>query len=674
MKKQFYLSDHTTISSQAPTALTEAGKDVMHHNELEATKKPSEIGFRNLPLQLKRTVGVTDDPMKKESDVLAQRIMRMPDKTFIQRKCTSCEEENEIQRKPLAPFIQKKGTMGATVASPSVSAGIASSKGKGSGLPKRTKSFMESRFGSNFSNVNIHTGKEAVQMSRELGAKAFTVGNDIYFNSGQYTPETSQGKHLLAHELTHTLQQSQRSGQKIQRQAAPRETTSESIRPILQGQAARSSNTGSPPAAIDRGVNPSICFPPTCTMVRAFRSSPPRSQNDLFAIADNFSQTLMLCMQGHAAASPASHAVDIHTAAVEELNRNVQDLKLWFSQESNTMTNRREFINRLAHLCQLTAKEVNVEFHFNVIFENPIGEPVWAQRLDGWDRIFEILSQLPEWTLWNLENTFRMRREDCHTDGGFCDTRIGGITEMDQNQVRIFNSGMRRNPFGRSTSLNLPGDYQTIIHEIGHVVDHGLSPSDRTHFFNSIMDWKDYPWHWINNPSGIDPTCDSSRTGLSRERCTICTDIQMLNADGTCNDTQLDTWLLSMTPGTSADLNGRKWWRPGGINQHHIQSVPIANLPTGIVFEYANTAKGEYFAELYALAILRPEFLDNALPQEQSAWLRRIVFQIPDHNTLQRMVSLPEPQQTQFLVRVQKLYTWEQINALIRFLLNSNVA
>jgi hypothetical protein len=73
---------------------------------------------------------------------------------------------------------------------------------------------MQSRFGTDFSSVNIHTGDEAIQMNRELNAKAFTVGSDIYFNQGQYNPNSDDGNHLLAHELTHTIQQ----GNGIQRQ------------------------------------------------------------------------------------------------------------------------------------------------------------------------------------------------------------------------------------------------------------------------------------------------------------------------------------------------------------------------------------------------------------------------------------------------------------------------
>jgi hypothetical protein len=80
-------------------------------------------------------------------------------------------------------------------------------KGGGAPLQTGTREQMESSFGADFSTVRIHQGGSAVQMNRDLGAQAFTHGNDIYFNSGKYSPGSKSGQHLLAHELTHTLQQ-----------------------------------------------------------------------------------------------------------------------------------------------------------------------------------------------------------------------------------------------------------------------------------------------------------------------------------------------------------------------------------------------------------------------------------------------------------------------------------
>ena len=66
---------------------------------------------------------------------------------------------------------------------------------------------MEQSFGADFSNVNIHRDSDANQLSSAINAQAFAYGNDVYFNQGKFNPDTKEGKHLLAHELTHVLQQ-----------------------------------------------------------------------------------------------------------------------------------------------------------------------------------------------------------------------------------------------------------------------------------------------------------------------------------------------------------------------------------------------------------------------------------------------------------------------------------
>jgi Domain of unknown function (DUF4157) len=66
---------------------------------------------------------------------------------------------------------------------------------------------MESRFGHDFSNVRVHSGHDAQTSAREIGARAFTVGSHIAFGSGEYAPDSTSGERLLAHELTHVVQQ-----------------------------------------------------------------------------------------------------------------------------------------------------------------------------------------------------------------------------------------------------------------------------------------------------------------------------------------------------------------------------------------------------------------------------------------------------------------------------------
>jgi Domain of unknown function (DUF4157) len=175
------------------------------------------------------TISPSNSHQEQEAETIASQIMRMPEMPIAQRQCAECEKEEHIQRKTL-PFIQKQsiGSEGGQ-ASESVSNQIENSRGGGSRMSENTLSFMESRFGADFSGVKIHTDSNAVQMSRELNAQAFTVGSDIYFNSGKYAPDSDSGRHLLAHELTHTVQQG--GGQHIQKQSAtPTPTTEKSLK------------------------------------------------------------------------------------------------------------------------------------------------------------------------------------------------------------------------------------------------------------------------------------------------------------------------------------------------------------------------------------------------------------------------------------------------------------
>lgn len=175
------------------------------------------VHTKNSIIQCKYSIGSVDDPLETEADAVADQVVRMPENAVIQRKCAECEEEEKVQRKPLASFIQKKGSEGGSMVSEAITQQISNSRGSGSHMDNHTQSFMESRFGTDFPNVNIHTGNEAIQLSRELNAQAFTVGNDIYFNEGKYNPSSDSGKHLLAHELTHTVQQGGYVQRQIQR-------------------------------------------------------------------------------------------------------------------------------------------------------------------------------------------------------------------------------------------------------------------------------------------------------------------------------------------------------------------------------------------------------------------------------------------------------------------------
>ena len=82
-------------------------------------------------------------------------------------------------------------------------------RGPGQPLDSNARDFLEPHFGYSFENVRIHTDTQADQLSKNFNATAFTTGTDVFFREGAYNPNTRDGMHLLAHELTHTIQQSQ---------------------------------------------------------------------------------------------------------------------------------------------------------------------------------------------------------------------------------------------------------------------------------------------------------------------------------------------------------------------------------------------------------------------------------------------------------------------------------
>ncbi|MEW6428987.1 MAG: DUF4157 domain-containing protein [Thermodesulfobacteriota bacterium] len=102
--------------------------------------------------------------------------------------------------------IQRKAGSGPDVAA-NVETDIRASMASGAPLPLSVRRFMEPRFGADFGRVRIHTSDRAAALNRRLNAQAFTVGSHIFFGENRYQPETDEGRHLIAHELTHTIQQ-----------------------------------------------------------------------------------------------------------------------------------------------------------------------------------------------------------------------------------------------------------------------------------------------------------------------------------------------------------------------------------------------------------------------------------------------------------------------------------
>ncbi|RME96938.1 MAG: DUF4157 domain-containing protein [Chloroflexi bacterium] len=115
------------------------------------------------------------------------------------------EETDQAQTE--LPIQRQSATDGSFEVEDKVEQRLMQQKSKGRSLPDDVRTDMESRFGADFSNVRVHTGSEAAQLSESLNAQAFTHGNHIFFNAGKGNFDTADNKRLLAHELTHVIQQ-----------------------------------------------------------------------------------------------------------------------------------------------------------------------------------------------------------------------------------------------------------------------------------------------------------------------------------------------------------------------------------------------------------------------------------------------------------------------------------
>jgi hypothetical protein len=180
-------------------------------------------------IQAKLTVSQPGDPYEQEADRVAEEVMRMPEPGAAESERASVQTQApairpvfrslaaQIQREDVIDYpvpedlqekIQAKQDSGSEHAVPSeLEARLGSSRGFGQPLSQDVRAFMDPRFNYDFSSVRVHTDGKAAQLARDLSARAFTVGNDIYFAAGQYA-QHDEGRRLLAHELTHVVQQS----------------------------------------------------------------------------------------------------------------------------------------------------------------------------------------------------------------------------------------------------------------------------------------------------------------------------------------------------------------------------------------------------------------------------------------------------------------------------------
>jgi len=249
------------------------------------------------------TIGAPNDRYEQEADRVAERVMRAEsvdpsvtsEPSEIQRKCAACDTSGEspssVQDALRAP---------------------------GRPLAGSARSFFEPLFGRDFSEVRVHTDATAARSARDISAHAYTVGRDIMFADGQFAPDTSRGRRLLAHELTHVAQQSGGGERRISREPEEEpasETETDAPQSLEAAPGETATELGEKPAADeadpcvykgkavkDREIHLNLAIP----AVRVFQRGSSHVQFDNIIIGPNTSQLArqngwchMYPVQGH---------------------------------------------------------------------------------------------------------------------------------------------------------------------------------------------------------------------------------------------------------------------------------------------------------------------------------------------------------------------------------------
>jgi hypothetical protein len=177
-------------------------------------------------IQPQLTIGKAGDKYEQEADRVAADVvnrMHQPESEKVQRQ--EIEEDEEVQRKAeigsiqrqelaedenklqMKPIVQRLAGEGGMTATPDLEASIQQARGSGQPLAENVQKPMEQAFGFDFSRVKVHTNPHSDRLNQSIQAKAFTTGRDIFFRQGAYDPSSRGGQELIAHELTHVVQQ-----------------------------------------------------------------------------------------------------------------------------------------------------------------------------------------------------------------------------------------------------------------------------------------------------------------------------------------------------------------------------------------------------------------------------------------------------------------------------------
>ncbi|AFZ25547.1 hypothetical protein Cylst_3397 [Cylindrospermum stagnale PCC 7417] len=253
------------VQDQTPDAQAKAERlKEVGHSFLDGVKlAPRSTPAKTPRIQMKLSIGQPGDKYEQEADKMAQDVVQRisaPESESVQRQTPEEEEpvqakslsetiqrqtpeeeevqakslsetiqrqtpeEEEVQAKSLSETIQRQtpeeeepvqaksmvqrvSSEGGTAATPDIEESIQQAKGSGQPLAENVREPMEKAFGADFSGVKVHTDSKSDQLNQSIQARAFTTGQDLFFRGGEYNPGSKGGQELIAHELTHVVQQ-----------------------------------------------------------------------------------------------------------------------------------------------------------------------------------------------------------------------------------------------------------------------------------------------------------------------------------------------------------------------------------------------------------------------------------------------------------------------------------
>ncbi|WP_167088121.1 eCIS core domain-containing protein [Massilia frigida] len=184
-----------------------------------------------MPIQRKPDISVPGDAAEREADQVADHIMTSGPASAasgpgaigtgpvaLERKCAACDDDYDNTT------LARQAAFDGPENDIDTGAAVRTAASGGAPLSSALRAYFEPRFGHDFSAVRVHADREAAAAARSVQARAYTYRSHVVFAAGEYAPATEQGKRLLAHELTHVVQQGaarSATGTRIDRQAAP---------------------------------------------------------------------------------------------------------------------------------------------------------------------------------------------------------------------------------------------------------------------------------------------------------------------------------------------------------------------------------------------------------------------------------------------------------------------